>query len=198
VERLGLDWAFTLKENQPDLLSEAERFTAGPATGVESEPSRELRWWHLPQIDWPAADRLVRVVKIVRTDRRREVTVQSEGERLRPSKTEVAEQSTNFYVTNFELGAIPPLFIHQLGRSRWRIDAEIFQTITTDCHLKHPAVHQSTALVVLTMIRLLAYTLSLVFYQRQICSHARTRCDTFHEFAKRLAYWFVALGPNTS
>jgi hypothetical protein len=40
----------------------------------------------------------------------------------------------------------PPLFIHKLGRSRWRIDAEIFQTITTDCHLKHPVVHQSTAL----------------------------------------------------
>jgi len=198
VERLGLDWAFTVKENQPDLLREAERFTAGLPTGVESEPHRELRWWHVPQIDWPAADRLVRVIKTVRTERKREVTVKPEGDRLRKSKSEVAEESTNFYATNFELGGIPPLFIHQLSRSRWRIDAEIFQTITTDCHLKHPAVHQSTALVVLTMIRLLAYTLSLVFYQRQICSHARGRCDTFHEFAKRLAYWFVALGPNTS
>jgi hypothetical protein len=198
VERLGLDWAFTLKENQPDLLREAERFTAGPPTGVESEPQRELRWWHLPQIDWPVADRLVRVIKTTRSRRQREVVVTPEGDHLRKSRSEVAEQSTNFYATNFELGAIPPLFIHQLGRSRWRIDAEIFQTITTDCHLKHPAVHQSTALVTLTMIRLLAYTLSLVFYQRQICSHARRRCDTFHQFAKRLAYWFVALVPNTS
>jgi hypothetical protein len=198
VERLGLDWAFTLKENQPDLLREAERFTAGPPAGIETERDRQLRWWHVPQIDWPVADRLVRVVKTVRTDRKREVTVRPEGDRLRKSRSEVDEQSTNFYATNLELGAIPPLFIHQLSRSRWRIDAEIFQTITTDCHLKHPAVHQSTALVVLTMIRLLAYTLSLVFYQRQICSHARSRCDTFREFAKRLAYWFVALGPDTS
>jgi hypothetical protein len=198
VERLGLDWAFTVKQNQSDLLREAERFTAGPPAGVESEPHRELRWWHVPQIDWPAADRLVRVIKTVRIERKREVTVKPEGDRLRKSKSEVVEESTNFYATNFDLGAIPPLFIHQLSRSRWRIDAEIFQTITTDCHLKHPAVHQSTALVVLTMIRLLAYTLSLVFYQRQICSHARGRCDTFHEFAKRLAYWFVALGPNSS
>ena len=94
--------------------------------------------------------------------------------------------------------AIPLLFIHQLSRSRWRIDAEVFQTITTDCRLKHPAVHQSTALVVLIMIRLLAYTLSLVFYQRQICSHARSRCDTFHESAKRLAHWFVPVAANTS
>jgi hypothetical protein len=105
---------------------------------------------------------------------------------------------TNFYATNFELGSISPLFIHQLSRSRWRIDTEVFQTITTDCHLKHPAVHQTTALVVLTMIRFLAYTLSLVFYHRQVRSHARRKYETFHEFAKRLAYWFVAVSPSTS
>lgn len=198
VERLGLDWAFTLKENQPELLREAERFTAGPPAGVESKPDRQLHWWHVPQIDWPAGDRLVRVVKTVRLDCKHKVTVRPEGDRPGKSKSKVAEQSTNFYATNFELGAISPLFIHQLGRSRWRIDTEVFQTLTTDCHLKHPAVHQSTALVVLTMIRLLAYTLSWLFYQRQICSHARGRRDTFREFAKRLAYWFVALVPDTS
>ena len=198
VERLGLDWAFTLKENQPELLREAERFTIGPPAGVQSEPDRQLHWWHLPQVDWPVADRLVRVIKTVRTDLQRQVTVSQDGEHLKKSKSEVTLESTNFYATNFELGAIPPLFIYQLSRSRWRIDAEVFQTITTDCHLKHPAVHQSTALVVLTMIRVLSYVLSLVFYQRQICSHARGHCDSFHEFAKRLAYGFVALSPNTS
>lgn len=198
LERLGLDWVFSLKQNQPELLREAERFTAGPPAGVQSEAEQELRWWHLPQVDWPVADRLVGVVKVVRTHRQRQVTVRPEGDHFRRSKSEVAQESTNFYVTNFPLGAIPPLFIHQLSRSRWRIDVQVFQTITTDCHLKHPAVHQSTALVVLTMIRLLAYTLSLVFYQRQICSPARLRCDSFHQFAKRLAYWFVAVPPDTS
>ena len=110
----------------------------------------------------------------------------------------MTQESTNFYATNFELGSVSPLFIHQFSRSRWRIDTEVFQTITTDCHLKHPAVHQTTALVVLTMIRFLAYTLSLVFYQRQVRSHARGNCEAFHEFAKRIAYWFVAIAANTS
>ena len=198
VERLGLDWAFTLKENQPDLLHEAERLTTGPPTAVQSESDQEIRWWHLPQVDWPVADRLVRVVKAARTDHKRQVTVHQDGEHLQKSKVELALESTNFYATNFDLGTIPPLFISQLGRSRWRIDAEVFQTITTDCHLKHPAVHQSTALVVLTMIRVLAYTLSLIFYQRQVCSHIRGRGINFHEFAKRLSYGFVALSANTS
>ena len=100
--------------------------------------------------------------------------------------------ATNFYASNLELGAMPPLFLHQLGRSRWRIDAQVFQTITTDSHLKKPSAHQSQALVVLTMIRLLAYTLSLLFYHRQVLSHsAATTPANFRELAaslRRLPY----------
>jgi Transposase DDE domain len=198
VERLGLIWAFTLKENQPDLLREAERFTQASPTGVHTEPGREIRYWHLPEVDWPVADRLVRVVKTVRIENRRRVTVSEKDGQRTKNKIAAPQESTNFYATNFELGSISPLFIHEFSRSRWRIDTEVFQTITTDCHLKHPAVHQTKALVVLTMIRFLAYTLSLVFYQRQVRSHARGKCETFHEFAKRIAYWFAALTPNTS
>jgi hypothetical protein len=198
VERLGLVWAFTLKQNQPELLREAERFTQDSPIGVHAESGREIRYWHLPEIDWPVADRLVRVVKTVRIENQRRVTVSQKNNQRVKNKTAVTQESTNFYATNFELGSVSPLFIHQFSRSRWRIDTEVFQTITTDCHLKHPAVHQTTALVVLTMIRFLAYTLSLVFYQRQVRSHARGKCETFHEFAKRIAYWFVALSDNTS
>jgi hypothetical protein len=198
VESLGLDWAFTLKENQPELLREAERFTQGDPGGVSSASDQELRWWHLPEIDWPVADRLVRIVKTVRNENQRRVTIGETDDHRTKTRIAVKRESTNFYATNFQLGSISPLFIHQFSRSRWRIDTEVFQTITTDCHLKHPAVHRSTALVVLTLIRLLAYTLSLVFYQRQIRSHSRTRCETFHQFAKRIAYWFILLSPNTS
>jgi hypothetical protein len=180
------------------LLREAERFTQASPTGVHTEPDREIRYWHLPEVDWPVADRLVRVVKTVRIENRNRVTVSEEdGHRIK-RKTAAPQESTNFYATNFELGSVSPLFIHQFSRSRWRIDTEVFQTVTTDCHLKHPAVHQTTALVVLTMIRFLAYTLSLVFYHRQVRSHARGKCETFHECAKRIAYWFVAPTANSS
>jgi Transposase DDE domain len=198
VEDLGLDWAFTLKENQPELLRQAERFTQGDPGGVSSESDQELRWWHLPEVDWPVADRLVRIIKTLRIEHQRRVTVSKKDDHRTKSTRAMTQHSTNFYATNFELGSISPLFIHQFSRSRWRIDTEVFQTLTTDCHLKHPAVHQTTALVVLTMIRFLAYTLALVFYQRQVRSHARGKCATFHEFAQRIAYWFVALSPNTS
>jgi hypothetical protein len=59
VERLGLAWAFTLKENQPELLREAERCTQAAPPGVHQEPGQEIRYWHLPDLDWPVADRRV-------------------------------------------------------------------------------------------------------------------------------------------
>jgi Transposase DDE domain len=198
VERLGRVWGFTLKENQPELLREAEHCTPGSPTGVHAEPGREIRYWHLPEVDGPVADRRVRVVKTVRIEPQRRVTVSAKDGQRTKRKTAVTQESTNFYATNFELGSISPLFIHQFSRSRWRIDTEVFQTLTTDCHLKHPAVHQTTALVVLTMIRFLAYTLSLVFYQRQVRSHARGKCETFQAFAKRIAYGLAILTANTS
>jgi hypothetical protein len=198
VEDLGLDWAFTLKENQPELLREAERFTQNAPAGIHAGTDQEIQYWHLPEVDWPVGNRLVRILKTLRIEHQRRVIVSGKDDHRTKSKRAMTQQSTNFYATNFELGSISPLFIHQFSRSRWRIDTEVFQTLTTDCHLKHPAVHQTTALVVLTMIRFLAYTLSLVFYQRQIRSHARGRCESFHEFAKRIAYWFVALSVDTS
>jgi hypothetical protein len=111
------------------------------------------------------------------------------------------EESTNCYAGNLELGAIPPVFVHQLGRSRWVIDTEVFQTITTDGHLKKPSVHQGRgqALMVLTMMRVRAVTLTLVFFHRQVRSHLRSCSFGFCDLAHRLAYQFlVTPRPDSS
>jgi hypothetical protein len=192
LEPLGLDWVINLKDNQPDLAAEAERLTNRHADHREASPQEELQLWHLPEVDWPVADHLVRVVKTVRVRKANRVTVRNEDGRPIREKQPAPIVSTNYYATNVDLGAIPPLFIHQLGRSRWVIDAQAFQTITTDCHLKQPSVHQSRALVVLTMIRVLAYTLAIVFYYRQVRSHCRRLPPSFCEMARQLGYQFLA------
>jgi hypothetical protein len=65
------------------------------------------------------------------------------------------------------------------------------QTLTTQAHLKQSTVHQTCALAVLTMIRVLAYTLSLVFYHRQVVGHARQTPPSFSEMVRLLAYLFL-------
>ena len=76
-----------MKENQPELLREAERLTQQSPTGVQPEPGREIRYWHLPEVDWPVADRLVRVVKTVRIEQQRRVTVRAKDAPRTKGKT---------------------------------------------------------------------------------------------------------------
>ena len=223
MESLALDWVINLKDNQPDLLAEAERLTAGPPQHHETTSQQDLQLWHVPEMDWPVADRVVRVVKTVRVQNAKYVKVEerqveapqidepkakkTEGgnsKRKKPKCSRVKTKqpaplvSTNFYASNVDLGTIPPYFIHQLGRSRWTIDVQAFQTITTDCHLKRPSAHQDCALMVLTMIRVLAYTLTMVFYYRQVRSHCRGVPPGFCDMARQLAYDFLTLCSDTS
>ena len=224
VEALGLDWVINLKDNQPDLLAEAGRLTAaGAPQHHETNAQQDLQLWHVPEVDWPVADRVVRVVKTVRVQNARRVKVEErpvevpqiqgkqpgktkgqnyKGKKPKGSRVKTKQPapivSTNFYASNVDLGAIPPYFIHQLGRSRWTIDAQVFQTITTDCHLKRPSAHQDCALIVLTMIRVLAYTLTMVFYYRQVRSHCRGVPPGFCDMARQLAYGFLTLCSGSS
>ena len=48
------------------------------------------------------------------------------------------------------------------------------------------------------MIRVLAYTLTSVFFLRQVCSHFRKCSLGFCELAQKLAYWFVVLQADSS
>ena len=193
LEAWGLDWVINLKDNQPLLLTEAERLTARAEDLHETSSGQQLWLWHEPAVEWPVAKRTVRVVETKRRQTRRRVTiVEQEGHR-QPVRQTVEEESTDFYASNIELGVIPPRFIHQIGRSRWSIETSLFQALTTDCHLKQPSVHQShpQALLVLTMIRLLAYLLTQVFYHRQVRPGEGRRAPAFCALARQLAYWFV-------
>jgi Transposase DDE domain len=199
MEGLELDWVINLKENQPELLAESERVISTLAAEKMDVPP-ELQLWHAPEIYWPAADRSVRVVKTVRQQSVKRVRVERDEEGKKSAvKETVVQPATNFYASNLEFGSIPPVFIHQLGRSRWIIDTTVFQTMTTDAHLKRPSVHQGSAkaLVVLTMIRVLAYTLTVVFFHRQVRSHFRKCSLGFCDLAEKLRDWFLVPQADT-
>lgn len=199
IETFGWEWVINLKDNQPELLAEAEQATGGPPDYQDSDRQQQLELWHAPEVFWPIADRSVRVVKTVRVRHKRRVPLRPASAPKQDGKEAFDETSLNFYATNLELGYVPPVFIHQLGRSRWSIDADAFQTLTVDGHLKHPSVHQGrqpAALIVLTMIRVLAYTLSTVFYYRQVRSHFRRASFGFCDLARKLAYLFLGLPPR--
>lgn len=193
MEVLGLDWVFTVKDNQPDLAAEVARCTSGPPQARTAEPGNMVDRWHVPALYWTTADRAVRIVKAVRREEKTRLRIERDGPHRRPRKESVWEQSTNVYASNLGGLMASPEVIEAMGRSRWRIDTEVFQTLTTDCQLKHPAVHQrhDQALVVLTMIRVLAYTLLLVFFHRQVLSHSRHRPPSLCHVAGQIIQEFA-------
>jgi hypothetical protein len=199
LEEFGWEWVINLKENQPELMAEAERATAKPPDYQHSDQDQQLQLWHAPEVFWPVADRSVRIIKTERTLHKHQLPLRPSSARTRiRGKEAYDETGLNYYATNVDLGSVPPLFIHQLGRSRWRIDTEAFQTLTADGHLKQPSVHQNRAqvLVNLIMIRELAYTLSMVFYHRQVRSHFRKACFGFCDLARQIAYAFLPSAPR--
>jgi hypothetical protein len=195
IEKMGLDWVFNLKANQPELLAEAERTTDRKPNSIFTSTREELSLWYVEDAYWPVADRSVVVVKTVRLKSVTHVAVHRDKAGNKTTvKEKTTEQSTNFYASNLVLGGISPLFIHKLGRSRWTIDTEVFQVMTTEGNLKQPSIHQGhdRALMVLTMIRLLAYLLTMVFYHRQVCSHFAKPPYQFCDLARSFAYLFLA------
>jgi len=189
IERLGLEWAITLKENQPELLAEAERLVGGAMQVVGNSESHSLQLGYAPETYWPVAGRSVRTVKAVRAQKTNQIVIEKENGKRVKRKRQIITEATNYYASSIDVGPSTPAFINQLGRKRWRMDSELFQTLTTDCHAKRPWVHQSTALVIITMVRVIAYTLAMVYYTRQVCSHARRAAPTFKHFAHLLAGW---------
>ena len=104
VEALGLEWVCTLKENQPELLAEAQRLTAGEPDMEQSDSKQQIQLWHAPQVYWPVADRDLRVVKALRTQRVIQVRIHNDKEKKHFVKELVERQSTNFFATNRESG----------------------------------------------------------------------------------------------
>lgn len=199
IEKIGWEWVINLKDNQPELMAKAERATAKPPDSQQSGEHEQLQLWHAPEVFWPVADRSIGIVKTERILHKKRLPLRPSSARTKPEGKEACDETgLNYYATNVALGSVPPVFIYQLGRSRWRVDTEAFQTLTTDGHLKRPSVHQNRgrALVNLIMIRVLAYTLSMVFYHRQVRSHFRKAPFGFCDFARKIAYAFLSSAPR--
>ena len=130
IEKLQLEWVFTIKDNQPELLAEAQRVTADLAPVEPSPGEGQFHLWHAREVYWPAADRTVCVVKTYRRQTQHRIALTPAGSPQKEKRTRqaVQEESTNYYPSNLELGSVPPALIHQLGRSRWRIDSEVYHT----------------------------------------------------------------------
>jgi ubiquinone/menaquinone biosynthesis C-methylase UbiE len=84
---------------------------------VQGEPGREIQYWHLTDLDWPVADRRVQVVKTVRLEQQRRVTVrEKEGHRSMVARSG-ASKAMMLQSTTFEPGFSALIRVLEKGRA---------------------------------------------------------------------------------
>jgi len=201
VRDLGLGVIFTLKENQPCLLEEALQFTNGrPSDRILYEGNNEtLSLWDEKNLWWDAAGRDVRVIRCrrERTARERAPKSAKDGHVTRcvaRSWTERTEIHENIFAAILDHPASAE-GIYRAGKSRWDIDANLFQDLTMNWGLKHMKVHKPVAVMATLLILLTAYTLFMFYATRHVLSRIHRTKPTLIAIAKHLAQSVVSGVP---
>jgi len=125
------------------------------------------RWtWDFQDLtSWQEYEHPVRVVRCVDTTRcRRQLT------------GELEENTTEwFWVTTMDSDPLPTGAAVKVGRSRWRIENQGFNTAVNEWHLDHVYRHEPTAMLVLMLLTFLAINLFRAFYHRNLKPALRRR-----------------------
>lgn len=167
----GKDALTVLKNENRDLMVDAralfeihtpQRFTEGATT-------REL--WDLPGLlTWPQVQQPVRVVRSRETTTSRR---QLDGQRK-------DQEADWVWVTTLSLRRASTRVVVDLGHARWRIENQGFNETTNRWAADHVYKHHPIAILVFTLMTMLAFNLFYAFYRRNLKPVYRRRHDAQH------------------
>lgn len=167
----GKDALTVLKNENRDLMVDAralfeihtpQRFTEGPTT-------REV--WDLPDLlTWPQVQKPVRVV------RSRETTT---SRRQRDGQRKVQEADW-VWATTLPAPRASTRTVVDLGHARWKIENQGFNETTNRWAADHVYKHHPIAILVFTLLTMLAFNLFYAFYRRNLKPALRRHHDAQH------------------
>jgi len=177
--QLGIIPGAVLKENQKELLMEAEWQKKELKPAAENKTKKEnLKLWDIQQAYWMTAEQDVRVIWA----EREVVTAKIEGGK----KISVREEKRNVFVFHKDIEQLSPMICYQIGRHRWDIDASLFMDMTQNWFLKHSTLHFTNAHENLISIRLIAFFLFMFFLHRHINSRRKKKVTSSKDMARVL------------
>lgn len=160
-----------LKNENRDLMVDAralfeihtpQRFTEGPTT-------REV--WDLPDLlTWPQVQQPVRVVRSRETTTSRR---QRDGQRK-------DQEADWVWVTTLSVRRASTRAVVDLGHDRWKIENRGFNETTNRWAADHVYKHHPIAILVFTLMTMLAFNLFYAFYRRNLKPVYRSCHDAQH------------------
>jgi hypothetical protein len=190
VQQLGWDMVTVLKDNQPDLQCQAERLLDRPADQQwEPDPRTRYQIWEEEALWWDVARDWIRLVQVHKQ--------QWVNEQMGTHKRRRLRSTRQTYLTTCAPRQITARSILRLGEVRWELETSTFSHATTEYALKHAQVHagKPKAFLAQLWIRLLAISLFMIYVQRQVWSHYRTRRPSLQSLVNHF-YWSLARDPH--
>jgi Transposase DDE domain. len=154
----GKEAMTVLKENQPGLLSEARTLSELTAATEILAGKKRIECWDMDGFaPWPECGEL----RVVRT-RERSIATRS------LDKTSQERVSEWFWLTTLDRAVASPRATVEMGHSRWVIENRGFNELTNEWGADHVYKHQPTAILVFTLLCILAFNLFQAFWARNL------------------------------
>lgn len=167
----GKDVLTVLKNENRNLLADARALfeTQSPQRFTEGSTTREV--WDLQGFTtWPQVRQPVRVV------RSREITTSS----CQLDGQIHVQEADWMWVTTLSANRASTPAVVTLGHARWSIENQGFNETTNRWAADHVYKHNPTAILVFTLMTMLAFNLFYAFYRRNLQPAYRSRHDAQH------------------
>ena len=157
-----------LKDERRDLVKDIRGLCEAQAPLEQAITRGHQRIWDFQDLNtWPDYGQPVRVIRCQETTRRR-----------RQLDRQIQQDTTEWiWVTTAPKLLLPTLPAVRVGRCRWNIENQGFNTCVTEWHLDHVYRHRGPAMVIFWLFTFLALNLFRAFYHRNLKSALR-QCYT--------------------
>lgn len=167
----GKDALTVLKNENRDLMVDARALFESHTPEGFTEGSTARKVWDLPDLlTWPQVQQPVRVV------RSRETTTSRRQLDGQPKDHE----ADWVWVTTLSIRRASTRAVVDLGHARWTIENQGFNETTNRWAADHVYKHQPIAILVFTLLTMLAFNLFYAFYRRNLKPAYRSRHDAQH------------------
>lgn len=167
----GKDALTVLKNENRDLMVDARALFESHTPERFTEGSTARKVWDLADLfTWPQVQQPVRVV------RSRETTTSRRQLDGQPK----AQEADWLWVTTLSIRRASTRAVVDLGHARWTIENQGFNETTNRWAADHVYKHQPIAILVFTLLTMLAFNLFYAFYRRNLKPAYRSRHDAQH------------------
>lgn len=165
--RHGKHLLAVLKDNNPALLTDAKALLCGEPDMQTDDGRRKVGYWDQEGF---TTDAIKDSIRILRTEE-----TQTKRERVAGQWKRTVQTSTWFWATGIPQSVIPSRQLRQMGHHRWKIENEIFNTLSQYWGLDHCFRHDPAAIVNFVLIVCIAHLLLFCFHRFNIKPPLRQR-----------------------